>query len=907
MKNPTLSRLFGANLIILLIFSGAFNPCYGQVDLNSGLIAYYPFNGNANDVSGNNLNPTNIVGVSLTTDRFGNANSAYNFDGNGHILVKDYGRMSQGKFTITYYFYTERTTTQIAIGKINYSNGNGAGYNTGVYSNIGFNAYFNVIDENSACNQRIPSTLVYTNFSSITIKPLTWYCMVCVFEDGVQSIYINGTLVGRRTQTFKNAKYCDNTDFIIGSWWSGDPNGFKGKLDEIRYYDRALNEQEIMSFCETTPMNLCSGVPGEPLININFGQGAADQQPLEELIPGASSSLDYLPVSGYPATPAPGEGQYTISNNVPGNSNWYSGKEDHTPGDISGNMMFINSSANPGEFYKQKISGLCGETTYEFAAWVSNVVNPFLLEGIEPDLLFIIEDNAGNRLSSYSTGGIAQNIEYGWKQYGFLFKTPSSVDEVVLKIINNRTGQSNFPGNDFAIDDITFRSCNSMVQASFKKYELIDSIVKCAGSSIDLFVYTPTENSSAINYWQYSEDNGVTWISPDQRLAGDQRFTLPATLPEHPYHFRIITIQQESNDNNYCRGISNVIKVYPDIAPSGLITANDICAGDNAIIKFTASTGKAPFTIEYSDGNNLFKHTGVSLEESFEINEPLFKTASYSLIKITDANGCTNTEDLSIFPATLNVNPTPEIVFAQPESFCNNVIQVQYLNAFESNGLDGRGVFRGTGISGDGAFQPSLLNTGFKNITYSYTSTEGCEASVSRVLEIKQSPQLNLETDLLLCYGFKKELHAGSGAQFEWLPNIGLSDPTISNPIITVTQDIVYTVTVTETNGCSAKDTIAIKAIPNSQGFFKMPNAFTPNGDGKNDCIGIQHWGDVTLKEFTIYNRWGQIIFSTTNPLHCWNGIVNGSKSEPGTYVYKIQAATSCGEVSRHGTITLIK
>lgn len=878
-----------------------------QVDLNLGLTAYYPFNGNANDASGNNLNPIEIIGVIPTTDRFGNANSAYNFNGSGHILIKDKGKLSQGKFTITYYFYTEKTTTQIAIGKINYADGNGAAYNTGVYSNIGFNAYFNVMDENSACQERIPSTMVYTNFSSITIKPLTWYCMVCVFEDGIQSIYINGTLVGRRTQTFNNAKYCENTDFIIGSWWSGDPNGFKGKLDEIRYYNRALNEQEIMSFCETEPMVLCNGIPGEPLVNIDFGAGESNQKPLGNLVPGASSTLTYQQVSGVPATPAPGEGQYTISNNIPQHNNWYSGKEDHTPGDISGNMMFINSSVSPGEFYKQTISGLCGETTYEFAAWVSNALNPYLLDGIEPDLLFQIEDKLGNLLGSYSTGGIPQNIEYGWKQYGFLFKTPSLIDQVVLKIINNRIGSNNFPGNDFAIDDITFRSCNSLVEASFINEDLIDSIVKCPGSEIELFVNTPTGTSSAIHYWQYSEDNGTNWISPNPRMVGNQKFTLPASLPDYPFLFRIISIQQESNDNINCRAISNIIKVYAKIAPNGLITTANICEGENAVLKFHALKGTAPFIVDYTDGNNNFKQTMVAVEDSLEISNPILNTTTYSLTKITDANGCINNEDLSKYPVTVTVNPRPEIEFSQPESYCNNITNPQILEAYESTGLEGNGTFSGIDITEDGLIQPSLLNVGDHNITYSYVSKEGCVASVSRILSIKQSPQINLGSNLSLCYGFQKELNAGSGSAFEWQPNVWISNPTISNPVITVTEDIVYTVKVTEANGCIGMDSISIKAIPNSQSSFTMPNAFTPNGDGRNDCFGVQHWGDVTLKEFTVFNRWGQKVFSTTNPLQCWDGRINGNYCESGTYVYKIQATTGCGEVVRQGTVTIIK
>ena len=142
---------------------------------------------------------------------------------------------------------------------------------------------------------------------------------------------------------------------------------------------------------------------------------------------------------------------------------------------------------------------------------------------------------------------------------------------------------------------------------------------------------------------------------------------------------------------------------------------------------------------------------------------------------------------------------------------------------------------------------------------------------------------------------------------FEWSPADGLSNPGISNPVVTVTKDIEYTVKVTEANGCFASKTLSIKAITNNTSAFNLPNAFTPNGDGKNDCFGIQNWGEVNLKEFSVYNRWGQKVFTTKNSVDCWDGKTNGNLNEAGTYIYKIQATTGCGEVARHGTVLVIK
>ena len=86
-----------------------------------------------------------------------------------------------------------------------------------------------------------------------------------------------------------------------------------------------------------------------------------------------------------------------------------------------------------------------------------------------------------------------------------------------------------------------------------------------------------------------------------------------------------------------------------------------------------------------------------------------------------------------------------------------------------------------------------------------------------------------------------------------------------------------------------------------------MPNAFTPNNDGKNDCFGIQHWGDAVIKQFSIYNRWGALIFQSADPSQCWDGTWKGKPLDGGGYVYIIKATTLCGEVTKKGMLTLIR
>ncbi len=115
-----------------------------------------------------------------------------------------------------------------------------------------------------------------------------------------------------------------------------------------------------------------------------------------------------------------------------------------------------------------------------------------------------------------------------------------------------------------------------------------------------------------------------------------------------------------------------------------------------------------------------------------------------------------------------------------------------------------------------------------------------------------------------------------------------------------------YTLEVVDRNGCTGRDTtrVTTKKCPYSIYF---PNAFTPNSDGVNDCFGIRNWGNVTLQDFSIYNRWGQRVFETKNPSDCWDGNFQGQKQPSGSFVYLIKASSFCGNIERKGTLLLIR
>jgi len=90
--------------------------------------------------------------------------------------------------------------------------------------------------------------------------------------------------------------------------------------------------------------------------------------------------------------------------------------------------------------------------------------------------------------------------------------------------------------------------------------------------------------------------------------------------------------------------------------------------------------------------------------------------------------------------------------------------------------------------------------------------------------------------------------------------------------------------------------------------FIDLPTTFTPNGDGVNDIIYVKGWGIRELKSFMIYNRWGELVFETSDIDVGWNGIYKGILQNNDIYVYKVRATNwSDKELTKEGHINLMR
>ena len=117
-----------------------------------------------------------------------------------------------------------------------------------------------------------------------------------------------------------------------------------------------------------------------------------------------------------------------------------------------------------------------------------------------------------------------------------------------------------------------------------------------------------------------------------------------------------------------------------------------------------------------------------------------------------------------------------------------------------------------------------------------------------------------------------------------------------------------YRVIVIDANECT--DSAITTIIYDNCCKTFVPDAFTPNNDGRNDKLPILFKGDLTLKVFSIFNRYGEVVFTTNNINQAWDGTHKGEPQDIGTYNYYIKAICGNGgskEVEYKGTVTLIR
>ncbi|HRO69631.1 MAG TPA: gliding motility-associated C-terminal domain-containing protein [Chitinophagaceae bacterium] len=587
------------------------------------------------------------------------------------------------------------------------------------------------------------------------------------------------------------------------------------------------------------------------------------------------------------ATDCPNDGFYTVRTNTAncfGNS-WHTVNSDHT-GDPGGYFMLVNASFQPSAFYLDTVKGLCAGTTYEFAAWVMNVLKQTSCtpDPTQPNLTFTIESTDGNVLQSYNTNTIGSIASPQWRQFGFYFTTPANATDIVLRIFNNAPGGC---GNDLALDDITFRPCGPQLKSVFVGSQA-ETMTICEGETrsfgFECSVSTGFNNPSFI--WQYSAD-AITWSDIPGATSTLLVRDFNAATPPGNYYYRLSAAESGNMGSAQCRIASNQLLVKVGANPVITLSSNSaLCQNQDLLL--TASGGS---TYEWSGTNNFSAST-----QEIRIPNAQPSDAGKYYVMVTSLDGCTSLDSISII---VNPTPTANILFAD-SSICEGE-NIQLI----SNGGTSYQWTPADGLSSTNISSPiaSPVSTTTYNVVAS--NSFGCSDTSNILIRVLEAPRANAGPDLWIIEGTTVQLQAtatGYALSYSWSPDIYISNVSELQPFITPLRDTIYKLTVSSNAGCGT-DIDSMNVFVYKDVF--VPTAFSPNNDGLNDTWHIPVLVAYPEFELSVFNREGRNIFQAKGVNKPWDGTYRGEPQPAGIYVYMLDLKD--GSPTRKGTLMLLR
>lgn len=560
------------------------------------------------------------------------------------------------------------------------------------------------------------------------------------------------------------------------------------------------------------------------------------------------------------------EGQYAIATNPASTHINFASFGDHTTG--TGNMMVVNGAALANvNIWCQTIT-VNPNTYYDFSAWGATCVasNPAILQfSINGTLI-------GTPLSLPITTGLWTQFHATW------FSGPNT--SITICITDQATALS---GNDFAIDDISFKEiCNVSDSVYMKVVNLTPSIqtIKqfgCEEDSVQFFADNGAGDTPFSYLWSFGDG-----------YYSNTKDTLHIYPTQGVYTVKLVTELSGCKDSSTVT-INTVHPLIADFSVLDTFCVNDVVT----IIDNSTVTGPGTYQWNWGDGT-------INTSTTHQYTNP----GNYTItLTITDSIGCVDSSSNSLYvldaPYVHFTSSATELCEGQPFFFKDSINQ--FTQSFDWD-------------FGDGSLSQNNHNPshtydapGIYMVTLNGYNLK-CPLSTEQVqLTVSAYPSVNLGPDTMICPGVTNSIllsniiNPGSSTSLLWSTGETSSSIAVSEPGY-------YWLEVSNSNGlCAVTDSIWVKR----DCYLNIPNSFSPNGDGRNDFFLPRELLSSGLVSYsmTIFNRWGESIFTTTAlDGRGWDGKYNGVEQPVGVYVYQIQA-TFLNKIKKEykGNVTLMR
>lgn len=501
----------------------------------------------------------------------------------------------------------------------------------------------------------------------------------------------------------------------------------------------------------------------------------------------------------------------------------------------------------------------------------------FNVTDCEPPLTAVIPDEEINNCTDYTVH--FTNDSYGTDTFYWDFGVPLITSDISTETEPTYTYPDTgtytvmliaFPGEDCSDTDYATVNIYPQLLADFSGGE------DCALQEIS-FTDLSTTDHGFLTDWNWDFGDGATSIdqNPSHTYADGGTYTVTLDV---------------KNDLGCITSMSQSVLIYP--LPEIAFDIENDCLNETAI--FTdLSTIPSPYSITERE----WYVDDVFIGDDFYANYIFNAVGIYSVTLISETDkGCLDslTHFISIKPdivAELTADTTI-CEFDSVQLFAKSGIS--YLWSPDEY------------ISDNEIFNPYVFPV--ETTTYSVIVSDACSSDTGYVtINVLPAPDINATPEDTTIYkGESVELYAGGGIYYGWWPPVYMNDQYSANPVVNPETSLDYIVHVTAENGCDNYDTVTIHTILLCNDY-KIPNAFSPNGDGVNDVFRIVTTGDHSVPGFTIFDRWGEIVFHSTSLEQAWDGTHEGKDQENGVYIYMITIECDKQYETRSGTITLLR
>lgn len=272
-------------------------------------------------------------------------------------------------------------------------------------------------------------------------------------------------------------------------------------------------------------------------------------------------------------------------------------------------------------------------------------------------------------------------------------------------------------------------------------------------------------------------------------------------------------------------------------------------------------------------------------------------TPTVYTVTITDINNCQNSATVAVgfYPAA-DPNAEPDL----SEICSGDMVQLSAQNGVSYSWSPTNGL--------SDPLSATPLASPLTTTAYTVTIVDSYSCTYSDQLEVRVFPPATASAglDKTIWHGDAVELDGSGNGSFLWSPAIDLSNPYIPNPMAAPDSTTIFTLEITTIDGCKAWDDMLVTVYYATKMY--MPSAFSPNNDGYNDVFKATSFHEFELVYLKIFNRWGQMVFETTDTNTGWDGTFNGHNQPIGTYVYVLRGIGNRGEPFFYeGNFTLIR